>query len=213
MAYYPFDGDFQDASGNGRHGAGLGGVLGGPLFEPGHAGQAVVLDGAGQYVGIAGYQGVSAVDGVQQPFSISNWLKTTGDGEMVTWGSAPGGMRLSWRVELGILRTEHGDGNLRGNTLVNDGEWHHAALVVQEGANLRVPNTMLYIDGIADGVNSGSDNLYNLTADVDVNIGQRATHSDRFFPGSLDEVRIFDRPLTAGEVAGLAGRTQAFDKP
>ncbi len=132
---------------------------------------------------------------------------------MVTWGSSPGGERLSWRLDLGNLRVEHGNGNLRGNTLVNDGEWHHAALVVLEGANLRVPNTTLYIDGLADGVNAGDDALYNLTPGEDVSIGRRATSNDRFFPGSIDEVRIFDRTLSAGEVAGLAGRTQAFDKP
>ena len=72
VAYYPFDGDFQDASGNGLHGTGMGGALGGPLFEPGQSGQAISLDGAGQYVEITGYQGISAVDGVQWPFSISN---------------------------------------------------------------------------------------------------------------------------------------------
>ena len=49
VVYYPFDGDFQDASGNGRHGTGMGGVLGGPLFEASRSGQAIVLDGAGQY--------------------------------------------------------------------------------------------------------------------------------------------------------------------
>ncbi len=213
VAYYPFDGDFQDASGNGLHGTGMGGALGGPLFDPGQSGQAILLDGAGQYVEITGYQGISAVDGVQWPFSISNWFKTTADGEMVTWGSTPGGQRLSWRIDLGNLRTEHGNGNLRGNTRVNDGEWHHGALVVQEGANLRVPNTTLYIDGLADGVNSGDDDLYNLTPGVDVSIGRRATSDDRYFPGSLDEVRIFDRALSAEEVAGLAGRTRPFDHP
>ena len=140
-------------------------------------------------------------------------LRTTADGEMVTWGSTPGGQRLSWRIDLGNLRTEHGNGNLRGNTLVNDGEWHHGALVVQEGANLRVPNTTLYIDGLADGVNSGDDDPYNLTPSANVSIGRRATSNDRFFFGSIDEVRIFDRALSAGEVAGLAGRTAPFDKP
>ncbi|MCH8217910.1 MAG: hypothetical protein IH892_14210, partial [Planctomycetes bacterium] len=92
-------------------------------------------------------------------------------------------------------------------------EWHHGALVVKEGANLRVPNTTLYSDGLADGVNSGDDDPYNVTPGVDVSIGRRATSNDRFFFGSIDEVRIFDRTLSAGEVAGLAGRTEPFDKP
>ena len=145
-------------------------------------------------------------------------MVTTGeDGDMVTWGSATGtpvgGQYMTFRVEGGNLRTEHGDGNIRGNTPCNDGEWHHGALTVAEGASLRVPQTMLYIDGHADGVNSGSDNVYNVTADADVNIGQRASHADRWFPGLLDEVMIYDRELSAGEVAALAGRSLPFDKP
>ena len=57
-------------------------------------GQAVVLDGTAQYIEITGYKGVTVIDGVQQPFTISNWFKTEGDGEMVTWGASPGGQRL-----------------------------------------------------------------------------------------------------------------------
>jgi len=86
-------------------------------------------------------------------------------------------------------------------------------LVVLEGANLRVPNATLYVDGRVDGVNAGADDLYNLTPGEDVSIGRRATSNDRFFPGSIDEVRIFDRALSAPEVAGLAGRTEPFDRP
>ena len=36
---------------------------------------------------------------------------------------------------------------------------------------------------------------------------------NRFFPGSIDEVRIYDRALSAAEVAWLAGRSAPFDKP
>ncbi len=220
VVYLPFDGDFQDASGNGLHGAAMGSIS--PALEAGVMGQAVALDGIDQYIAITGYQGIVADrtdpdHPVQQTFTVACWIKTTENGEMVTWGSADGGpvggQYSTFRLDGGSLRAEHGDGNLRGNTTVNDGQWHHAALVVVEGGNLRVPQTMLYVDGVADGTFSGSDNLYNVTADADVNIGRRSSHGDRYFPGSIDEVRIYDRALTDAEIAWLAGRTQAFDKP
>jgi hypothetical protein len=136
---------------------------------------------------------------------------------MVTWGSSDGaptgGQYCTFRIDGGSLRTEHGDGNLRGNTLCNDGQWHHGAVTVVEGGNLRVPQTLLYIDGQADTTFSGSDNVYNVTADADVSIGRRASHDDRYFQGSIDEVRIYDRALTAEDVAWLAGRVNPFDKP
>jgi len=35
----------------------------------------------------------------------------------------------------------------------------------------------------------------------------------RFFTGLIDEVVIYDRALTGGELLWLAGGTQPFDKP
>jgi len=35
----------------------------------------------------------------------------------------------------------------------------------------------------------------------------------RYFPGALDEVRIYDSVLTEEEIAWLAGRTLPFDNP
>ncbi len=214
VSHYAFEGDAADSTG--QH---PGTVMGFGRFEPGAVGQAISLNGFGDnYVEITDYKGIVAdADGIQQAFSVACWFNTEEDGDMVTWGSADGtpdgGQYMTFRIEAGNLRAEHGDGNLRGNTTCNDGEWHHGALTVVEGANLRVPQTMLYIDGQADGVNSGSDNVYNVTADADLNIGQRASHLDRWFTGLLDEVMIYDRVLSAGEVAALAGRTLPFDQP
>jgi hypothetical protein len=217
-AYYPLDGNYQDASGNNRHGT----PVGGPIFVPGAAGQALELDGVDDYVNIDGYKGINADhtdpnNPVQLAFTISNWVKTTsdsGDTEMVTWGASSGSAtRLTWRVHEGRLRTEHNAGNLRGDTYVNDDEWHHVALVVTEGANLRPENTKLYVDGREDTYFSGADDTYKLVAEHDVRIGMSGPQDSRYFLGALDEVRIYNRALTDGEVAGLAGRDNPFDKP
>jgi len=207
-----FEGDATDSSGNGYDGT----LMGDAHFEAGPSGQALALDGDGDYVNVDGYKGINAVDGVQQPFTIANWFKTTsesGNTEMVTWGTNVGTQRLTWRVHEGRLRTEHGSGNLRGNTYVNDGEWHHGALVVSEGANLRVPNTLLYVDGEVDSTFSGSDNAFNLTPDVDVRIGMGGPTGDRFWPGSIDDVRIYDYALSEGEVRYLAGVGDKYIPP
>jgi hypothetical protein len=150
---------------------------------------------------------------VQQPFTISNWIKTVSDGEMVTWGLQAAATRLSWRVEGGVLRTEHAAGSLRSNTPVNDDEWHHVALVVAEGAALWVPQTQFYLDGLPDTTNSGADTPYNLTADVDVRIGMSGPLESRFFTGLIDEVRLYDRALSPADLLWLAGRTAPIDKP
>ncbi|UCE49450.1 MAG: LamG domain-containing protein [Phycisphaerales bacterium] len=214
QAHYEFEGTTNDSSGNARHGT----AMGNPVFEAGKIGQAITFDGLNDYVNINGYKGITAVDEVQAAFSIACWVKTTSpEGEMVTWGSSDGaplgGQYCTFRVNEATLRAEHGDGNIRGNTAINDGQWHHVALTAVEGANLRVPNTLLYVDGQPDSVFSGSDNAYNLTADADVNIGRRSSHEDRYLIGSIDDVRIYDRVLSPEEVAWLAGRIEPFDKP
>ncbi|MHC4230422.1 MAG: LamG-like jellyroll fold domain-containing protein, partial [Planctomycetota bacterium] len=35
----------------------------------------------------------------------------------------------------------------------------------------------------------------------------------RYFPGTIDDVRIYDRVLTEEEIGWLAGRTKPYDKP
>ena len=217
VGWWKFDGDALDSSGNGRDGTLMGDAL---LVDVGQWAGALSLDGSGDYVSIEGYKGINADrtdpdNPVQQTFSIACWIKTTAvDGELVTWGSndgtGVGGQRQNFRMNGGRLRAEHGNGALRGNTYVNDGEWHHIVLNVVEGANLRVPQTVFYVDGVEDTVFSGSNNIYNLTEDADVCIGCHAASISRFFLGMFDDVRIYDRVLDPNEVVELAKRSKSY---
>ena len=72
--------------------------------------------------------------------------------------------------------------------------------------------TILSLNGMTDvDLSTGSDVIFNLLADLDVSIGRRVTNDDRYFSGSIDEVRIYDRFLSNGEIAGLTGLTEPFD--
>ena len=137
------DGDANEVSGNGLNGTiVLADPNGQPNFIEGAVGLALDLSGGDDYVNIDDYKGINIdpndPNRVQPAFTVMNWFNTTGaEGEMVTWGTNVGRQRLTWRVNASTLRTEHGAGNLRGNTIVNDGEWHHGALTVAEGADHR----------------------------------------------------------------------------
>ncbi len=202
----PLSASALDQSGNERHGTLMGNAV---LVADGVEGGAVSLGGGGTYVNIDGYKGIVADrtdpnNPFQQAFTVACWIKTTGNGEMISWGSSDGtgvgGQYMTWRIDGGTVRAEHGNGNLRGNTVVNDGEWHHVAKTVVEGGNLRVPNCTLYVDGRKDTIFSGSDNIYNVTEDADVAIGRRADQGDRHFPGMIDDVRIYDRAMSREEI-------------
>jgi hypothetical protein len=207
VAYYKLDGDFKDASGNGRNGT----AVGGPTFAAGKTGQAVSLDGTGDYITIDNWQGILG----RSPFTVSLWVNSTAqdDRSMVCWGGATNGTRVDFRLYQGRLRVEHGNGNLQGNTVLADGQWHHVALVVTQDATLVYPEVALYLDGVNDSQATADPDPFGTVADVPVTLGQRRTHNDRDFQGMLDEVKIFDVALSAEEVAGLAGRTAPVHKP
>ena len=189
-------GTVVDSSGHNNHGT----LRGEPQWVDGYDGGALEFDGFDDYVNIDGYKGILATSGVQHEFTVAAWIKTTADGEIVTWGNSPTTQRLSFRVNAGRLRTEHGAGNMQGETTVNDYEWHHVALTVMEGATVSHPDVILYLDGKDDTRPSTDQDPYNLTGTADVSIGRRATSADRYFTGLIDDVRIYDKELTQEEI-------------
>lgn len=201
VGHWPLDDDANDISGNGLHGT----IMGEPSFVEGAVGMALDFDGVDDYVNIDGYKGI-VVDPcdpelIQPAFSITNWIKTTtSDGEMVTWGISASKTKLGWRLNGGTLRIEHGGGALRANTPVNDDEWHHVALSVIEGGNLRSTATKMFVDGAEDTYYQGSDNPFQLSAVEDVRIGMSGPHNGRYFPGLIDDVRLYDHTLSQGEI-------------
>jgi regulation of enolase protein 1 (concanavalin A-like superfamily) len=202
MGWWKFDGDALDASGHNRGGT----LVGDARYEPGLFGQALGLDGNGDYVNITGYKGVLG----KHAFSVALWVKTTGNGTMVNWGASTNGQRVDFRIDVGRLRIEHGNGNLQGNTVINDGQWHHVVLTVAANAPISYPNVAVYVDGRDDSQMTTDPDTFNLTASVDLTIGRRQTNSDRAIPAVLDDVRLYDKVLTAAEITALTLRPRAY---
>jgi regulation of enolase protein 1 (concanavalin A-like superfamily) len=204
MGWWKFDGDALDSSGHNRNGV----LTGDATYGPGLFDQTLVLDGNGDYVTITGYKGILGGN----PFTIALWVNSpdTGDATMVNWGSSTNGQRVDFRLYQGRLRVEHGNGNLQGNTVLNDGQWHHVALTVRANASISHPDCKLYLDGKDDSQTTTDADTFNITGVTDVTIGRRGTNSDRAIEGLLDDVRIYDRELTAAEVAELALRPRAY---
>jgi hypothetical protein len=85
----------------------------------------------------------------------------------------------------------------------NDGNWHHLAGVYTRSANLE-----LYVDGVPEG--TPGDISYAENKDINLTqplaIGCRVVHgrsNDLYFNGTIDDVRIYDRPLSAAEIMEL----------
>jgi hypothetical protein len=208
QAHYEFEGTANDSSDNARNGT----LMGNPTFVAGNVGQAISLDGLGDYVNIDGYKGILGSSAV----TVTAWIKTIGTdtGAIVGWGPDVAGERFGFRVDAGRLRAEHAGGNVQGDTLVNDGGWYHVAVTVQENVTISYPDVILYLNGTDDTRPTiDTDPVFNITAAEDVSIGRRPASNDRLFIGQIDDVRIYDRALTQEEVTWLAGRIEPFDKP
>ena len=167
---------------------------------------AIELDGAGSYVEIPDYKGILG----GAPRTCAAWIKTSASGvDIVGWG--PKGVPyVRWAFTInqsGRLAVEFGGGFVAGTTLVNDDKWHHVAAVLEGPFS---DDTRLYVDGRPDPIST----LYSLTADTqpgpNVGIG---THLDlrRDFRGLIDNVLIYDRALTADEVALLGASADHWE--
>jgi len=200
VGYWKLDdegtGTVFDYSGNDRHGT----INGNPQYVPGLFGEAMEFTGDPDRVNIGDYKGLLG----GHAFSIAAWIKTSANGEIVGWGNNTGTERVEFRVSESRLRVEHGSGNRQGDTVVGDGQWHHVALTVQENSTISYPQVILYVDG-EDDTRSGTDtDAFNIVENYDLSIARQYNGSNRWFIGLMDEVRVYDRVLSAEEIQALA---------
>ncbi|MCK4293980.1 MAG: LamG domain-containing protein, partial [Planctomycetes bacterium] len=207
VLWLEFEGNADDSSDYGRPTT----VTGSLTYGPGVIGEAADLAGNANYVTITGWKGILG----QSAFTVSAWcLPDAGnDGCFAAWGTHHSGSnenRIGFRSNGDRLRVEHGNGNLQGDTVWNqDGEWHHVALTHAAGTNLRHPNTKLYLDGWDDTrLTTGDDSTTNIQAEFDVRIGIRHSEIARNLDSWFDDVRIYDRELSANEIRILAGNVE-----
>ena len=136
------------------------------------------------------------------------WIKTTAvSREILTWGSEPSsGARWIVRVnEGGQLRAEVQGGNIIGTTPINDGDWHHIAVVLEDDGSADITEARLYVDGWPEAISASVDEPVRTSLDAaarNVRIGAYGT--GRCFQGLIDEVRIYDVALSGQEIQSLS---------
>jgi hypothetical protein len=80
-----------------------------------------------------------------------------------------------------------------------NGQWHHLA-----GVSTPTSGMVIYLDGIARGTNASTTSAnYSSTQDLVIGCDIDPTYG-AFFGGNLDEVRVYNRALSAAEVMALA---------
>ncbi len=202
VAHYPMEGNANDVAG-----ANNGTLSGGPVFTAGKVGQALQFDGLDDYVDC----GTAAALDIRDAITISCWIKVAAFTK--GWEAILAKGDNSYRVSRG---PQNGNsvhfgcngptgGNLNATAIVTDNNWHHVACVY-DGAK-----KLIYIDGREDSRVASTGQIALSTNALW--IGNNSGSTARQYGGLVDDVRIYSRPLSAAEVAGLAGRAFPLDKP
>ncbi len=203
VGWWPGDGNADDVVGPNN-----GTLQGAVTFASGEVAQAFSFDGTG-YVDASD----SNLPVGNSSATISAWINTTQTGEhyFVSWGSRLYGNGCGGaanEIALGIdnhLSLESCGGSVQTNTIVNDGAWHHVA-GVWYGSNMAT----LYVDGVQQTDSTGSLPPIDIISSGHLNIGQLVQWDGGNFIGLVDELQIFNRPLSESEIqaifnAGSAG--------
>jgi WD40 repeat protein/formylglycine-generating enzyme required for sulfatase activity len=192
VAYYPFNGNAQDESGNGHHGE----LRGDPRFCDGITGTAVSLDGDNDHVMIHDPLTPSF------PYSWSVWVQPhdTVGGIMLAIQEPP----YSWTPHVSLQRNPSGvsitlghDGG--GEAVVvpmpdREGQWLHVVATCSDSGNAR-----LYVNGKLGQSKVGQK--YGGVYRYFVVGGYEPTK--KFFKNDFDNLRIYNRALSAAEVKSL----------
>ncbi|HTL73742.1 MAG TPA: LamG-like jellyroll fold domain-containing protein [bacterium] len=201
VAWYEFEMNSLDSSGNNNHAVPVGTLL----YGPGKRG----LEAA-QFDGTA-FAEITRVIGTN--FTVAMWLKTTNTGPASgAWYSGMGlvdgetvGSAADWGCSIINSKFALGIGNpdttIFTTVNISDGNWHHIAAT-------RVSDTgavKIYVDGTLNI--SAAAPMGPRTAPNDLRIGATHATTPVFFVGSLDDLKLYDRVLNASEIAELVRLT------
>jgi len=211
VAYYTFDEPqgtrLTDHSGNGNHGQ-----IHGAVSVAAPRGRALRFDGQDDYVDL-GRSPTLEIDG---DLTIEVWLKTDCRDKPKTHRLIVGstaGLTIMRNYNFRIdhhneLRLEWGDGQQYGVVAHDpsflDGSWKYLAVVIESPGH-----GYLFVDGRLVG-HQVVDVPIAKTGGGPVHIGG---WGHGFFQGEIDELRIYNRALSSGEIRAHGGRPPGEDQP
>ncbi len=205
LAHYPFDGDFSDSAGN-SDGTALGDAK---IVSDPDRGQVLSLDGDDDAVDIP-----LLAEG--EEVTISMWvnaLDTTTPSDWKSFFHGDGWTEgdIHWRQlnnrSNGGVNGVVPSGDLTGAGVVPYEQWSHVTLTLS-------PTQFSYwLNGIHDVSRQLESAPILQIGDGLIGAYMNGEVIDREWAGLIDDVRIYNRALTAGEVLWLSGRTTAVPKP
>ena len=178
-------------------------------YEPGVVGQAFRFDGISDALALPNSAALQL-----QTFTIDAWIKRartdlatlSGNGSGILFGSGGGGYGFGLFDDGRIFLSQLGAGYVASGLAITDAEWHHVAVVKSQGS------VVFYADGVP-----GNALAYDpgFTFSTSPAIGALGGDFSAGFLGSIDELTVYNRGVSAAEVlgfyaAGSLGKCQDF---
>ena len=210
LAYYNFDTDATDSSGNNNNGTNSATSTG----AAGRFGNAFSFNGTSSYVSVP----VGVTSGKSQ-FSVGMWVKSTESRSnspdwqnptlfgMITNGAQSSDLEII--AKAGRVGFYHGigagDSSYTSGPLINDNAWHQITLTAN-GTTLS-----LYVDGILASTSPATLALANYSFSIGAANGLQSGLSQNYSPfaGTIDDFAFWNRSLTSSEVTQLANATSS----
>lgn len=191
----------EDQSGNGNNGT----INGDATTADGKHGEALEFDGVNDFVEIPLADSITFSTG--DSLTVQVWIKTDDEptqndgivgnyrqGTDALWLLSVSGDNAAARGKMGFSVRDKGRTNSAGVTspdFLNDGQWHLLAGVRDQDAK----KLRFYVDNVL--IEEKDDNTQDINSGQSIWIGE---HLSRFYKGLIDEVKVWNRPLTAGEL-------------
>ncbi len=205
VAFYPFNGNANDESGNENDGTVNGATL--TADRDGNPNSAYSFDGVDDYIEADDSETLD----ISGPITISSWIMTNessiSNGIVNKLGPTledrdgyctfVSDYSFSQKFIFGLHYDWPEDSNtVSSTTSVVDGLWHHV-LALYNGTTMTV-----YVDGSPENSESYSSGI--LLNDHPLKIGlDPLTVEDRHFNGNIDDIRIYNRALSRTEIQAL----------
>ena len=204
VAYYPFNGNANDASGNGNNGTVNGASLTTDRF--GSTAAAYLFSGGQAIITtLASPAGTDAR-------TVTGWFRTGGQDRqaILAYGGDGTGHRIEVGVNTGSFYLDIYDGAKFWSGNFANSAWHQFILVCI--ANSTLQDAQLFIDGVNITASSGgSPLLINTGNSIPMEIGDLFYPGDRrYFTGQIDDIRIYSHALSPSEASQLYSSEAQF---
>jgi len=209
VAYYPFNDNANDVSGNGNNGTIDGATLVTNRYGQGNS----ALEFSAASNSVVSTTFLPPVGTSARTFSF--WFNTTNTdgGNIFSYGGSNDypGDRVEARLMTsnGVLGAPNFGSTDLGATSTssrNDGKWHQFVLVIPAEAELA--NVQIFIDGKLEQpldlyYTFGAPAYINTASSNPLQIGNNKFSNSLYYSGLLDDFRIYDRALSEAEVSAL----------